>query len=109
MEIENQVRLCTFLAVPDVVQEVILGMHLWQMFGMVPNVETGTCELWDLPEFDVAELVVAEKDLVDVPVPSLVYIMNTNRPVRLAPRQFICHGQGEGMAWVRFSLYPPKG
>lgn len=64
LEVENQVRLCTFLVVPDMVQEVILGMDLWRLFGMVPNVVTGTCELWNLPEFDVAELVVSEKDFV---------------------------------------------
>ena len=110
LEIENQVRLCTFLVVPDIVQEVILGIDLWKLFGMVPNVVTGRCELLNnLPKFDVAELAVSEEELVEIPVPSLEYIMSTNRPVRITPRQFICQGQEGGYGLGSILSVSPGG
>lgn len=96
LEIEGQSRLCTFTVVPDLVQEVILGLDLWRLFGIVPNVLAGTCKLLNLKEFEVADLVVSEEDLVEMPISVLEHIMNCNRPVSLRPRSFVCQGANGG-------------
>ena len=36
LKIESRSKLCTFIVVPDIVQEVILGLDLWELFGLVP-------------------------------------------------------------------------
>ncbi|KAK3923856.1 Activity-regulated cytoskeleton associated protein 2 [Frankliniella fusca] len=43
--LENRTRVVSFLVVPDLPHELILGVDFWRLFGLVPNVNRMTCTL----------------------------------------------------------------
>lgn len=61
--LDGQMKVCSFLVVPSLQQEVILGIDFWRLFGLLPDVVNGTCIIAEdcLPE--VNEVVVSREKL----------------------------------------------
>lgn len=61
--LDGVMKVCTFLVVPDIKQEVILGLDFWRRFGLLPDVVRGTCVLAqsDLPE--LSEVIIPKDKL----------------------------------------------
>ncbi|KAK3932330.1 Retroviral-like aspartic protease 1, partial [Frankliniella fusca] len=43
--LDGLMKVCSFLVVPDIKQEVILGLDFWRRYGLLPDVVKGTCIL----------------------------------------------------------------
>lgn len=59
--LDGRMKVCSFLVVPSLKQDVILGVDFWRLFGLLPDVVNGTCVI---AESDIPELseVVVSKD-----------------------------------------------
>ncbi|KAK3917550.1 Gypsy retrotransposon integrase-like protein 1, partial [Frankliniella fusca] len=59
--LDGKMKVCKFLVVPHLKQDIILGVDFWRTFGLLPDVVKGTCALAE-SELPVMEEIIIPKD-----------------------------------------------